>query len=182
VVVQELLGAEITPRLLPTHRKLRAHGASFSSHFSWCPQPVRPVDDHGFPQLFAILSGSRDGLTAFRSRSATILIGPHLLGATEKTEFLFLSFSGRRSAGTTAGARGTPHVGAGRPDFCLPRRFILQRLSRSPHCRTSADARVRHVASSAFVLARLADFTSLPVALWILSRDYIGHRRRLSAA
>jgi uncharacterized protein len=110
---------------------------------------------------------------------ATILIGSTILGATENDQIhFFYHFQEGRSSGTTAGALQHALLVAGRPILFATlinvSGFLALVLSDLPPMREFGI-----VASSAFVLALVADFTALPGALWILSRY---DRRPLAAS
>jgi predicted RND superfamily exporter protein len=101
---------------------------------------------------------------------ATILIGSTVLGATENDQIhFFYHFQEGRTAGTTAGALRHALLVAGRPilfaTLINASGFLALVLSDLPPMREFGI-----VASSAFILALLADFTALPAALWILGR------------
>jgi hypothetical protein len=123
------------------------------------------------PSLFAILSVFLVmRLTGIPLNIATILIGSTVLGATENDQIhFFYHFQEGRSTGTTAGALQHALLVAGRPilfaTLINASGFLALMLSDLPPMREFGI-----VASSAFVLALLADFTALPGALWILSR------------
>ena len=102
---------------------------------------------------------------------ATILIGSTVLGATENDQIhFFYHFQEGHPAGATTGALRHAMLVAGRPilfaTLINASGFLALSLSDLPPMREFGI-----VASSAFVLALLADFTALPGALWILSRD-----------
>jgi predicted RND superfamily exporter protein len=122
------------------------------------------------PSLFAILSVFLVmRLTGIPLNIATILIGSTVLGATENDQIhFFYHFQEGRSTGTSGALRHAMLV-AGRPilfaTLINASGFLALVLSDLPPMREFGI-----VASSAFVLALLADFTALPGALWILSR------------
>ena len=102
---------------------------------------------------------------------ATILIGSTVLGATENDQVhFFYHLQEGRSSGSTAGALRHAILTAGRPivfaTMINASGFLALALSDLPPMRQFGT-----VSSSAFILALLADFTALPAALWILSRD-----------
>jgi predicted RND superfamily exporter protein len=102
---------------------------------------------------------------------ATILIGSTVLGATENDQVhFFYHFQEGRSSGSTDAALRHAMVIAGRPilfaTLINASGFLALALSNLPPMRQFGT-----VSASAFVLALLADFTALPAALWILSRD-----------
>jgi predicted RND superfamily exporter protein len=123
------------------------------------------------PSLFAILCVFLVmRLTGIPLNIATILIGSTVLGATENDQIhFFYHFQEGRSTGTTTGALRHAMLIAGRPilfaTLINASGFLALALSDLPPMREFGI-----VASSAFVLALLADFTALPGALWILSR------------
>ncbi|HEY1980227.1 MAG TPA: MMPL family transporter, partial [Xanthobacteraceae bacterium] len=94
-----------------------------------------------------------------------------ILGATENDQIhFFYHFQEGHSTGTTSGSLRHAMLVAGRPilfaTLINASGFLALSLSDLPPMREFGI-----VASSAFVLALLADFTALPGALWILSRD-----------
>jgi uncharacterized protein len=102
---------------------------------------------------------------------ATILIGSTVLGATENDQVhFFYHFQEGRHLGSTAAALRHALNVAGRPilfaTLINASGFLALALSNLPPMRQFGT-----VSASAFVLALLADFTALPAALWILSRD-----------
>jgi hypothetical protein len=102
---------------------------------------------------------------------ATILIGSTVLGATENDQVhFFYHFQEGRTSGSTTAALRHALVVAGRPilfaTLINASGFLALVLSDLPPMRQFGT-----VSASAFVLALLADFTALPAALWILSRD-----------
>ncbi len=114
---------------------------------------------------------------------ATILIASTVLGATENDQVHFFYHfqeerhlqgqqplqKGRLAGSTAAALRHALNV-AGRPilfaTLINASGFLALALSDLPPMRQFGT-----VSASAFVLALLADFTALPAALWILSRD-----------
>jgi predicted RND superfamily exporter protein len=172
VVGKGVLGAEITQRLLPTLTQSFALTASviFLAFLLVFRSPSARLMTM-IPSLFAILSVFLVmRLTGIPLNIATILIGSTVLGATENDQIhFFYHFQEGRSTGTTAGALQHALLVAGRPilfaTLINASGFLALILSDLPPMREFGI-----VASSAFVLALLADFTALPGALWILSR------------
>ncbi len=172
VVGKGVLGAEITQRLLPTLAESFAITASviFLAFLLVFRSPSARVMTM-IPSLFAILSVFLVmRLTGIPLNIATILIGSTILGATENDQIhFFYHFQEGRSAGSTAGALKHALLVAGRPILFATlinvSGFLALALSDLPPMHEFGI-----VASSAFVLALLADFTALPGALWILSR------------
>ncbi len=172
VVGKGVLGAEITQRLLPTLTQSFALTASviFLAFLLVFRSPSARLMTM-IPSLFAILSVFLVmRLTGISLNIATILIGSTILGATENDQIhFFYHFQEGHAAGTTAGALQHAMLVAGRPilfaTFINASGFLALALSDLPPMREFGI-----VASSAFVLALLADFTALPGALWILSR------------
>ncbi len=110
---------------------------------------------------------------------ATILIASTVLGATENDQVHFFYHfqeerhspgAGNSLRGSTAAALRHAMIVAGRPilfaTLINASGFLALALSDLPPMRQFGI-----VSASAFVLALLADFTALPAALWILSRD-----------
>jgi uncharacterized protein len=102
---------------------------------------------------------------------ATILIGSTVLGATENDQVhFFYHLQEGRASGTTDGALKHAMLTAGRPilfaTLINTSGFLALTLSDLPPMRQFGV-----VSASAFVLALIADFTALPGALWILSRE-----------
>ena len=172
VVGKGVLGAEITQRLLPTLTESFALTASviFLCFLLVFRSPSARLMTM-IPSLFAILSVFLVmRLTGIPLNIATILIGSTVLGATENDQIhFFYHFQEGRSTGTTSGALQHALLVAGRPilfaTLINASGFLALALSDLPPMREFGI-----VASSAFVLALLADFTALPGALWILSR------------
>jgi hypothetical protein len=172
VVGKGVLGAEITQRLLPTLTESFVLTASviFLAFLLVFRSPSARLMTM-IPSLFAILSVFLVmRLTAIPLNIATILIGSTVLGATENDQIhFFYHFQEGRSAGTTAGALRHALLIAGRPilfaTLINASGFLALVMSDLPPMREFGI-----VASSAFVLALLADFTALPGALWILDR------------
>jgi uncharacterized protein len=178
VVGKGVLGAEITQRLLPTLTQSFVLTASviFLAFLLVFRSPSARIMTM-IPSLFAILCVFLVmRLTGIPLNIATILIGSTVLGATENDQIhFFYHFQEGRSTGTTTGALRHAMLVAGRPilfaTLINASGFLALALSDLPPMREFGI-----VASSAFVLALLADFTALPGALWILSR-YDGHKR-----
>jgi predicted RND superfamily exporter protein len=172
VVGKGVLGAEITQRLLPTLTESFALTASviFLCFLLVFRSPSARLMTM-IPSLFAILSVFLVmRLTGIPLNIATILIGSTVLGATENDQIhFFYHFQEGRSTGTTSGALQHALLVAGRPilfaTLINASGFLALAMSDLPPMREFGI-----VASSAFVLALLADFTALPGALWILSR------------
>lgn len=172
VVGKGVLGAQITQRLLPTLTQSFALTASviFLAFLLVFRSPSARLMTM-IPSLFAILSVFLVmRLTDIPLNIATILIGSTILGATENDQIhFFYHFQEGRSNGTTAGALQHAMLVAGRPILFATlinvSGFLALVLSDLPPMREFGI-----VASSAFVLALLADFTALPGALWILSK------------
>jgi predicted RND superfamily exporter protein len=172
VVGKGVLGAEITQRLLPTLTQSFALTASviFLAFLLVFRSPSARLMTM-IPSLFAILSVFLVmRLAGIPLNIATILIGSTVLGATENDQIhFFYHFQEGRSTGTTTGALRHALLVAGRPilfaTLINASGFLALALSDLPPMREFGI-----VASSAFVLALLADFTALPGALWILSR------------
>jgi uncharacterized protein len=172
VVGQGVVGAEITQRLLPTLTESFALTASviFLAFLLVFRSPSARLMTM-IPSFFAILCVFLVmRLTDIPLNIATILIGSTVLGATENDQIhFFYHFQEGRSAGTTAGALQHAMLVAGRPilfaTLINASGFLALALSDLPPMREFGI-----VASSAFALALLADFTALPGALWILSR------------
>ena len=172
VVGKGVLGAEITQRLLPTLTESFALTASviFLAFLLVFRSPSARLMTM-IPSLFAILSVFLVmRMTGIPLNIATILIGSTVLGATENDQIhFFYHFQEGRSTGTTTGALQHALLVAGRPilfaTLINASGFLALVLSDLPPMREFGI-----VASSAFILALLADFTALPGALWILSR------------
>ena len=172
VVGKGVLGAEITQRLLPTLTESFALTASviFLAFLLVFRSPTARLMTM-IPSLFAILSVFLVmRLVGIPLNIATILIGSTVLGATENDQIhFFYHYQEGHSTGTTAGALRHALLVAGRPilfaTLINASGFLALAMSDLPPMREFGI-----VASSAFVLALLADFTALPGALWILSR------------
>jgi uncharacterized protein len=179
VVGKGVVGAEITQRLLPTLTESFALTASviFLAFLLVFRSPSARLMTM-IPSLFAILSVFLVmRMASIPLNIATILIGSTVLGATENDQIhFFYHFQEGRSTGTTAGALQHALLVAGRPilfaTLINASGFLALVLSDLPPMREFGI-----VASSAFVLALLADFTALPGALWILSRYDRGSAR-----
>ena len=124
------------------------------------------------PSFFAILSVFIVmRLSGIPLNIATILIGSTLLGATENDQVhFFYHLQEGRASKSTAGALRHAMLTAGRPilfaTMINASGFLALALSDLPPMRQFGI-----VSSSAFILALLADYTALPAALWILSRE-----------
>jgi uncharacterized protein len=172
VVGKGVVGAEITQRLLPTLTESFALTASviFMAFLLVFRSPSARLMTM-IPSLFAILSVFLVmRMAGIPLNIATILIGSTVLGATENDQIhFFYHFQEGRSTGTTEGALQHALLVAGRPilfaTLINASGFLALVMSDLPPMREFGI-----VASSAFVLALLADFTALPGALWILSR------------
>lgn len=172
VVGKGVLGSAITERLLPTLTESFALTASviFLAFLLVFRSPSARAMTM-IPSLFAILAVFLVmRLTGIPLNIATILIGSTVLGATENDQIhFFYHFQEGHSCGTTAGALRHALLVAGRPilfaTLINASGFLALVFSDLPPMRQFGI-----VASSAFILALLADFTALPAALWILSR------------
>jgi len=177
VAGQGVLAAEISQRLLPTLVQSFALTASviFLAFLVLFRNPAARLMTM-IPSLFAILCAFLlMRITSIPLNIATILIGSTILGATENDQIhFFYHFQEGRSSGTTSGALRHALTVAGRPivfaTLINVSGFLALALSNLPPMRQFGI-----VASSAFVLALLADFTALPAALWIL-RPYDRHK------
>ncbi len=173
VVGQGVLAAEIPRRLLPTLVESFVLTASviFLAFLVLFRSPVARLLTM-IPSLFAILCAFLVmRLTGIPLNIATILIGSTILGATENDQIhFFYHFQEGRASGTTGGALRHALLIAGRPIVFATliniSGFLALALSDLPPMRQFGI-----VSASAFVLALLADFSALPAALWILSRD-----------
>ena len=172
VVGKGVLGAEITQRLLPTLTEsfaLTAGVIFFAFLFVFRSPSARLMTI--IPSLFAILCVFLVMRAAdIPLNIATILIGSTVLGATENDQIHFFHhFQEGRATGSTSGALTHAMLVAGRPILFATlinvSGFLALAMSDLPPMREFGI-----VASAAFVLALLADFTALPGALWILSR------------
>jgi predicted RND superfamily exporter protein len=167
------LSGEITERLLPTLTQSFVLTASviFLAFLVVFRSPTALLMTM-IPSLFAILSV----FIVMRAASiplniATILIGSTILGATENDQVhFFYHFQEVRASSSTAAALRHALLVAGRPilfaTLINASGFLALALSDLPPMRQFGI-----VSASAFVLALLADFTALPAALWILSRE-----------
>jgi uncharacterized protein len=168
-----VLSAIITERLLPTLTQSFAITASviFLAFLVVFRSPSARLMTM-IPSFFAILSV----FIVMRVASiplniATILIGSTVLGATENDQVhFFYHLQEGRASGTTDGALKHAMLTAGRPilfaTLINTSGFLALTLSDLPPMRQFGV-----VSASAFVLALIADFTALPGALWILSRE-----------
>jgi hypothetical protein len=173
VVGKGVLSAEVTEHLLPTLTESFALTASiiFIAFLFVFRSPAGRLMAM-IPSLFAILAA----FIVMRAASiplniATMLIGSTVLGATENDQIhFFYHFQEGRSAGSTSAALRHALLTAGRPilfaTLINASGFLALALSDLPPMRQFGI-----VVSSAFVLALLADFTALPGALWVLSRQ-----------
>jgi len=176
-----VLSAIITERLLPTLTQSFAITASviFLAFLVVFRSPSARLMTM-IPSFFAILSVFIVMRVAgIPLNIATILIGSTVLGATENDQVhFFYHLPEGRSSGTTEGALRHAMLTAGRPilfaTLINTSGFLALTLSDLPPMRQFGV-----VSASAFVLALIADFTALPGALWILSRDT---RRKAAAA
>ena len=172
VVGKGAVSTEITARLLPTLTESFALTATviFLAFLLVFRSPSARLMTM-IPSLFAILSV----FTVMRVAGiplniATILIASTVLGATENDQVhFFYHYQEGRSLGSTAAALRYALLVAGRPilfaTLINTSGFLALALSDLPPMRQFGI-----VASSAFVLALLADFTALPAALWIVRR------------
>jgi predicted RND superfamily exporter protein len=176
-----VLSAIITERLLPTLTQSFAITASviFLAFLVVFRSPSARLMTM-IPSFFAILSVFIVmRLTGIPLNIATILIGSTVLGATENDQVhFFYHLQEGRASGTTTGALKHAMLTAGRPiifaTLINTSGFLALTLSDLPPMRQFGV-----VSASAFVLALIADFTALPGALWILSRET---RRKAAAA
>jgi uncharacterized protein len=176
-----VLSGNITERLLPTLTQSFAITAStiFLAFLVVFRSPSARLMTM-IPSFFAILSV----FIVMRVASiplniATILIGSTVLGATENDQVhFFYHLQEGRSSGSTGGALKHAMLTAGRPilfaTLINTSGFLALTLSGLPPMRQFGI-----VSASAFVLALIADFTALPGALWLLSRD---ERRKSTVA
>jgi hypothetical protein len=176
---QGVLSGNITERLLPTLTQSFAITAStiFLAFLVVFRSPSARLMTM-IPSFFAILSVFIVMRVAgIPLNIATILIGSTVLGATENDQVhFFYHLQEGRASGTTSGALKHAMLTAGRPilfaTLINTSGFLALTLSGLPPMRQFGI-----VSASAFVFALIADFTALPGALWILSRD----ERRKSA-
>jgi predicted RND superfamily exporter protein len=179
-----VLSGRITERLLPTLTQSFAltAGVIFFGFLLVFRSPSARLMTM-IPSLFAILSVFIVMRVAgIPLNIATILIASTVLGATENDQVhFFYHFQEERNLqerehlrkgrlGSTAAALRHALNVAGRPilfaTLINASGFLALALSDLPPMRQFGT-----VSASAFVLALLADFTALPAALWILSRD-----------
>jgi predicted RND superfamily exporter protein len=176
-----VLSAIITERLLPTLTQSFAITASviFLAFLVVFRSPSARLMTM-IPSFFAILSVFIVmRVVGIPLNIATILIGSTVLGATENDQVhFFYHLQEGRASGTTSGALQHAMLTAGRPilfaTLINTSGFLALTLSDLPPMRQFGV-----VSASAFVLALIADFTALPGALWILSRET---RRKAAAA
>jgi uncharacterized protein len=172
VVGKGVLAAEITVRLLPTLTESFALTASviFLAFLIVFRSPSARLMTM-IPSLFAILTVFLVmRVTGIPLNVATILIGSTVLGTTENDQIhFFYHFQESHATGSMSAALRHALLVAGRPilfaTFINASGFLALALSDLPPMRQFGI-----VASSAFLLALLADFTALPAALWILSQ------------
>jgi predicted RND superfamily exporter protein len=168
-----VLSGIITERLLPTLTQSFAITASviFLAFLVVFRSPSARLMTM-IPSFFAILSVFIVmRVTGIPLNIATILIGSTVLGATENDQVhFFYHLQEGRASGTTEGALRHAMLTAGRPilfaTLINTSGFLALTLSDLPPMRQFGV-----VSASAFVLALIADFTALPGALWILSRE-----------
>ena len=175
LVGKGVVSGEITTRLLPTLTESFALTASviFTAFLLVFRSPSARLMTM-IPSLFAILSVFIVmRIAGIPLNIATILIGSTILGATENDQihFFYHYHEGLEMMnGSTATALRHAMLIAGRPilfaTLINASGFLALALSDLPPMRQFGI-----VSSSAFVLALLADFTALPGALWILSRN-----------
>jgi uncharacterized protein len=168
-----VLSAEITERLLPTLTQSFALTASviFLAFLVVFRSPSARLMTM-IPSFFAILSVFIVmRIASIPLNIATILIGSTILGATENDQVhFFYHLQEGRDSGSTREALRHAMLTAGRPilfaTLINTSGFLALALSDLPPMRQFGI-----VSASAFALALLADFTALPAALWMLSRD-----------
>ncbi len=168
-----VLSGNITERLLPTLTQSFAITASviFLAFLVVFRSPSARLMTM-IPSFFAILSVFIVMRVAgIPLNIATILIGSTVLGATENDQVhFFYHLQEGRVAGSTNGALKHAMLTAGRPilfaTLINTSGFLALTFSDLPPMRQFGV-----VSASAFVLALIADFTALPGALWILSRE-----------
>jgi uncharacterized protein len=173
LVGKGVLSGLITERLLPTltHSFVLTASVIFLAFLVVFRSPSARLMTM-IPSFFAILSVFIVmRIAGIPLNIATILIGSTVLGATENDQVhFFYHLQEGRSSGSTAGALRHAMLTAGRPivfaTLINASGFLALALSDLPPMRQFGT-----VSSSAFILALLADFTALPAALWILSRD-----------
>ncbi|HLZ96859.1 MAG TPA: MMPL family transporter, partial [Steroidobacteraceae bacterium] len=167
------LSGEITERLLPTLTESFAltAGVIFLAFLLVFRSPSARLMTV-IPSLFAILSVFIVMRVAgIPLNIATILIGSTVLGATENDQVhFFYHFQEGKERGSTVASLRHALLVAGRPilfaTLINASGFLALALSDLPPMRQFGI-----VSASAFILALVADFTALPAALWILSRD-----------
>ena len=124
------------------------------------------------PSVFAILVMFLVmRVTGIALNVATILIASTVLGASENDQihFFYHFQEGRKDGGTEAALRHALLVSGGAIVFATiinAGGFLALALSPLPPMRQFGV-----VSASAFVLSMIADFTALPAALWLISRD-----------
>lgn len=168
-----VLSGTITERLLPTLTQSFAITASviFCAFLVVFRSPSARLMTM-IPSFFAILSVFIVmRLAGIPLNIATILIGSTILGATENDQVhFFYHLQEGRAQGSTQAALQHAMLTAGRPivfaTLINTSGFLALALSDLPPMRQFGT-----VSASAFVLALIADFTALPAALWLLSRD-----------
>ena len=168
-----VLSGNITERLLPTLTQSFAITASviFLAFLVVFRSPSARLMTM-IPSFFAILSVFIVmRIAGIPLNIATIPIGSTVLGATENDQVhFFYHLQEGRSGGTTGDALRHAMLTAGRPilfaTLINTSGFLALALSDLPPMRQFGV-----VSASAFVLALIADFTALPGALWILSRE-----------
>lgn len=172
LVGKGVLATEITERLLPTLTESFALTASviFCAFLVVFRSPSARLMTM-IPSLFAILAVFLVmRLASIPLNIATILIASTVLGATENDQIHFFYHFQEGNPGSTAGAMKHALLIAGRPimfaTLINTSGFLALSFSDLPPMRQFGI-----VTSAAFVLALIADFTALPGALWILSRD-----------
>jgi hypothetical protein len=173
LVGKGVVSGEITTRLLPTLTESFALTASviFTAFLLVFRSPSARLMTM-IPSVFAILSVFIVmRIAGIPLNIATILIGSTVLGATENDQIhFFYHYHEGLVNGSTATALRHAMLIAGRPilfaTLINASGFLALALSDLPPMRQFGI-----VSSSAFVLALLADFTALPGALWILSRN-----------
>jgi uncharacterized protein len=168
-----VLSGNITERLLPTLTQSFGITASviFCAFLVVFRSPSARLMTM-IPSFFAILSVFIVmRIAGIPLNIATILIGSTVLGATENDQVhFFYHLQEGRSSGSTGDALKHAMLTAGRPilfaTLINTSGFLALALSDLPPMRQFGV-----VSASAFVLALIADFTALPGALWILSRE-----------
>jgi len=168
-----VLSGEITERLLPTLIESFALTAAviFFGFLLVFRNPSARLMTM-IPSVFSILSVFIVmRVVGIPLNIATILIASTVLGATENDQVHFFYHFQEAGAGrSTADALHHALLVAGRPilfaTLINASGFLALALSNLPPMRQFGT-----VSATAFVLALLADFTALPGALWILSRQ-----------